>query len=840
MPQDAISQLRGMGADEADILGSVLDVHPEYKASAQKLIESGASPKDVVDSIGDVVTDQKRSAAKNMSWAEYGLDLAKGVAHGVGSTLSNLGDTATRPTASDTEKSIGGAAQSAGQFAEGMAGQNYRPSEARLSDPRTWWDAPKAIAEAAPGIAGLAGSAAVGARVGGAAGLLGGPLAEVTVPVGAALGGLGGAALYAFYNHWGDEAKKVAEDNGRSKPNEADFEAAHKTALAQATIDSAAVPLGGLAGKVGGAALGSVGGVTGRLLGPGAIKGTTALGTAGQLAGRTVATDAALAGSAAGDQIASDVGRGKAVDLQEALDAADKAAAVGTGLRGARAVGTVTGSVRFRDVPDAEAVGRVVDHMSSKQFPGDLNDAGQTAANIKLGKDYFSQRASSLADVGKEIPLNPVVRDAMSYLNKGAVLDKDQLAALKDGLADNPQADRFGGATRDLFEALRDQNGMNYLAMKAGHSDLNSMTGSALLKGAQNLLANKVAGAGLSGTAAALGVANPGLLAGGAAAAGATALGLNLGAHALGLHDQFRNPVKFMADRFGSQPQAAEALPSFQARLRADEMARQGQDAQNPQNAPQGAPIAPNGPAMPPAGPRPMGYAPAPGQPSLAELLGPGAGIGPRFTPQRPGQPTPEPSPMAPAPAGDTGSLIQNVMAQSHAENRPFLDVLHEHHRSAASIASNKDIPAPVSEAARAEQSRIWKAIQVAEAQSSPEEVQRARSARAVQEMAPGPEALIPATESAPGRTANQRVAPPALHAAMEAAMAAKAAEQQQAASQARSARTQEVLTRPKTEASSAKSKAGKTTKGKAHHTKAPTGGKTRTLKSARKGVKKK
>lgn len=834
---DAISKLRGMGASEDDILGSVLDVHPEYKSSADKLMQSGASAKDVVDSIGDVVVDKQRSHAANQSWGEYGLDIAKGLAHGVGSTLSSLGETATRPTASDTSKSVGNAAQNAGQIVEGFAGQDYRPSEARISDPRTWWDAPKALAEAAPGIAGLAGSAVAGARIGGAAGLVGGPLAEVTVPVGAALGGLGGAALYAFYGHWGEEAKKHAEDAGRSKPNEQDFEKAQKTAMIQAGIDSASVPLGGLAGKVGGSALGGVGGVTGRLLGPSAVKGTTALGTAGQIAGRTVATDAALAGSAAGDQIASDMGRGKDVDWGEALDAADKAAAVGTGLRGARAVGTVTGSVRFRDVPDAEAVGRVVDHMSSKQFPGDVTDSGQTAANIKLGKSYFAERTASLADVGKEIPLDGTVRDALSYLNKGAVLDKDQLSGLRDSLTGGAQAEQFGGATKDLFEAMRDQNGMNYLALKAGHSDLNSTTGSAILKGAQSLLANKVAGAGLSGTAAALGVANPGLLAGAGAAAGATALGVNLGARALGLHDQFRNPVKFMADRFGSAPQAADPLTPFQARLQAAEMARRMQEAQvEPNTSP--PPSGPaNGPSAPPVGPRPMGYAPPQGRPSLAEALGASAPEQ-RFTPQAPttrgrSQMEPDAAPMAP----DTASLIQNVMEQSRAENRPFLDVLHEHHRSAASIASNRDIPRPVADAARAEQSRIWKAIQVAEAEAHPAEVQRSRSSRTVQEIAPGPEEMIAATDIAPGRTMNPRSAPPALQAAMEAAMAAKMAEQQKAANDATSKRAQSVFTRPKSEAP-AKTKAKST---KAHGAKtAATGAKTRTLKNARKGVKKK
>jgi hypothetical protein len=827
-----------MGASEDDILGSVLDVHPEYKASAQKLMQSGASAKDVIDSIGDVVVDKTRSAAANQSWGEWGLDVAKGLAHGVGSTLTGLGETATRPTASDTSKAVGNAAQNAGQIVEGFAGSDYRPSEARISDPRTWWDAPKALAEAAPGIAGLAGSAVAGARIGGAAGLVGGPLAEVTVPVGAALGGLGGAALYAFYGHWGEEAKKHAEDAGRSKPNEQDFEKAQKTAMIQAGIDSASVPLGGLAGKVGGAALGGVGGVTGRLLGPASIKGTTALGTAGQIAGRTVATDAALAGSAAGDQIASDMGRGKDVDWGEALDAADKAAAVGTGLRGARAVGTVTGSARFRDVPDAEAVGRVVDHMSSKQFPGDLTDSGQTAANIKLGKAYFSERTASLADVGKEIPLDATVRDALSYLNKGAVLDKDQLSGLRDSLTGGVQADRFGGATKDLFEAMRDQNGMNYLALKAGHSDLNSTTGSALLKGAQSLLANKVAGAGLSGTAAALGVANPGLLAGAGAAAGATALGLNLGARALGLHDQFRNPVKFMADRFGSAPQAADPLMPFQARMQAAEAARRMQEAQAEPNAspPPSGPA--NGPSAPPVGPRPMGYAPPQGQPPLAQALGqpvPEPRFAPRQAPETRGEQrmAPDAAPMAP----DTASLIQNVMEQSRGENRPFLDVLHEHHRSAASIASNRDVPRPVADAARAEQSRIWKAIQVAEAEAHPAEVQRARSSRTVQEIAPGPEEMIAATDLTPARTSNPRQAPPVLQAAMEAAMAAKMADQQKAANDATSKRAQSVFTRPKSEAP-AKTKAKST---KAHGAKtAATGSKPRTLKNARKGAKKK
>nr|WP_187299658.1 hypothetical protein [Methylobacterium sp. B34] len=337
-------------------------------------------------------------------------------------------------------------------------------------------------------------------------------------------------------------------------------------------------------------------------------------------------------------------------------------------------------------------------------------------------------------------------------------------------------------------------------------------------------MGDKVAHAAIGGGAAALGMANPVALATVGGAAALSKVAGKVGAKALGLDGQFSNPLGYAAGRFGGM----EALAG-----RAGEPApvRPGVGDE---------PVHPAGPQTSPApapvpGPRPVGYAPPPApQPSLAEALGVG-NAPPRPMPRGPMAPPTGPRPTGPAemvPMSE-GSVIENVAAQARAENRPMLDVLHEHHRSSASIAQNPNVPRAVADRAALERSQIWRAIQVAEANARPEEITRARSSKQVQNIAPDPEVVIEPTETTAGRTINARTAPPAMREAMEAAMQAHAQEQQARATRATSERAQQVFTRPKKPESAPAAK--KTAAPKAASAKkAATGSRPRTLKHAR------
>lgn len=152
---------------------------------------------------------------------------------------------------------LGGVSEAVGL--EGLAKYLYDASRANDEEAAKYdwgntdiWNAPslwegakaagKSIGQSLPDLAGSMAAAGVGAKVGAAAGTLGGPFAEITVPAGAAIGGIGGALGYYFTSNTGANLQEQVKENG------GDLESADEgRAMAGAAIQA---PLDVLADKV--------------------------------------------------------------------------------------------------------------------------------------------------------------------------------------------------------------------------------------------------------------------------------------------------------------------------------------------------------------------------------------------------------------------------------------------------------------------------------------------------------------------------------------------------------------------------------------------------------------
>ncbi len=152
---------------------------------------------------------------------------------------------------------LGGVSEAVGL--EGLAKYLYDASRANDEEAAKYdwgntdiWNAPslwegakaagKSIGQSLPDLAGGMAAAGVGAKVGAAAGTLGGPFAEITVPAGAAIGGIGGALGYYFTSNTGANLQEQVKENG------GDLESADEgRAMAGAAVQA---PLDVLADKV--------------------------------------------------------------------------------------------------------------------------------------------------------------------------------------------------------------------------------------------------------------------------------------------------------------------------------------------------------------------------------------------------------------------------------------------------------------------------------------------------------------------------------------------------------------------------------------------------------------
>ncbi|MFK5596834.1 hypothetical protein ACFZ8E_07495 [Methylobacterium sp. HMF5984] len=766
---EGVERARSKGIDDIKILDSISqgDQGELYRDGIAKAREKGIEPAKIVDSIVQGRANLKEDARANQTWGEWAGDIGKGLIHGVGAQIGNVGSTLQAPADAPQAEQTGLANQAseklmgAGQAIQNMT-PGYEPGGATWN-PSTW---PKAIAEAAPAIAGYLAAARAGAAVGSTAGMLGGPFAEVTVPVGAVVGGLGGMGVYAYGQNRGVNATAHANERGLNFPEKQDFDRTLAPTIAQSALDAGATAAGGLVGKVAGNALGAgadkiirgaVGdGVTGKIAGtvlngPNPITGTGVKGLVNTGA-RVLTTDAALAAQGAGDSAIHDFAAtrdnegGPSISFDKALQAAKEGAILGTALRGARSAGSLHAAAKFRG-GDAEALDRVANHMKSDDFPVDVADPKKAELALSMAKDLYKKRVKEAAapaegETGLTGRQQDAVDSTMSLLKRGGTLEGKQLASLKDTLSDAPK----------VVEEIRNLNAVNFMADRSGITPEPKASLGSVLKAAKHPFA--LGGLGSVGLEAAihgaggLGLATLGTAGGVGAAAylGAKTLG-----HLTGIAENNNRPLSRMMDRFGdrqgapmgpvgslSDPMTAaqQVIATQRAReaLATAQAAQGAPRAPEPSQAPQGAPMPhPEAPPIPAA--EPVAAEP---HPALAEAMG---GMAAPMVMQSSG-----PRRSAPAPAVEAapiGDIHAEIAAQAKAEGQPLLDVYGQHLRSAFSVAKNDRIPEPVRARAAADAVELKTAMDKLGETASPEAMKRARSPLAQEEPAPGYEPVF-------------------------------------------------------------------------------------------------
>lgn len=708
--RDEIDQARRAGYTDEQIL-SVIGEDPSQKAEIEGALRGGYSASQVLTVFQDEAGQSRRDAIKSQSWGDYAADLGRGVVYGAGAEAKAVGTALSKPAdatgAPSTVNQAGDALQGAGALAQAQA-TGYRPSQFDIMHPiDTASELPKAAAEAAPGLAVTIGAGAAAGALGGA---VGGPL-------GAGAGAIGGAAAYAFARYWGQNAQAHAENQGRSKPTQADFDATKNESIAMASVDAATLKGGGLIGKSARAGLAT------KALEAGRTAGAMARGGAiNSVIGQTAAMDETRPGQ---DSI---VGRLGNVDYEEAANAGATGAALGGMVRAVRLPAEAVAAVKYRagGPINESALGRVSDFLNSDAFPADPSNRSTTGQTLRMARDHYASTTAEFAknadDLGLSTTAKSTLNEASRFLRQGAVYSEQQLARLSEKIGDDT-----------VFGALADQNAVNKITQWSGTGEGQSLMrrtlGAAMRNPGQ---AGALGGALTEGLPLLMGGLN--LATGGKLAA--SALAAKTLAKVSGFDRVMNDPLASVAERYGSKaPNDPTAVSPTGARTMHDFRALN--EARNAFNSPETAPpVAPDAPTPAPAA-----------QPSLADALG--IQPQPRFTP-RPGE---GPAPTAPEaaspfgrPAMSTPDILAQMQAQAEGEGRPLLEVAQEHHRSARSMETNTRLPEPLRLAAQEQAKAIHESI-IAPMEAefggkADPAVSRARSFKQV-EAAPAPDFMI-------------------------------------------------------------------------------------------------
>ncbi|KQT82424.1 hypothetical protein [Methylobacterium sp. Leaf466] len=748
--RDDIDQARRAGYSDDQILSIMAESDPGMRGEIEGAVKGGYSPTQVLTVLQDRQGEITRDGMKNQSWGDYAADLGKGVIYGAGAEAKAVGTTLSQPADATGRSSIindaGSALQGAGDLATGMAGPGYKPAAFDLAHPiDTAGQLPKAAAEALPGI---------GATMlaGAGAGAVGGAIAG---PVGAAVGSVGGAALYAFTRYWGSNAQAHAQEQGRAKPTQADFDATAAASVVQSGVDAATLKASGILGKTPGAE-----GLGRALAGPSPVKGAGVQGVVNSV-GRG-AQNSAIMGLGGGvndaiGQVAAtqDNAGGPSIDPMQSVNAAATGVGVGGIIAGARLPASVAGSIKYRSPNQAhtDAIGRVVDHMRSDAFPGDPSNKAETATNLKLMKGTTQDRINAL-NASEDAPLSPeqttMLTEYGRYLKEGGKLTDKHIDTL----------DRAFEARPDVVDTLMDRSAVNWMSDKSGAEG-----GGVIAKTmAAMMRAPGRSGAALGAMSEIAPIVMGGLSAASIATGGATAITAALTAKTLaklsGVKDVYGDPMRMITERYGSTQgnPLGSGMPQMpQGGLPTDQS---GIAPGLPPRPPGAAPMAPQGPSAPVHSP-------------LADIIGPPAD--PRFSPRGPTPEMPQapqrgpmpfdeggPGPRRPAPAEVAAPIdwMSEMRAQADAERQPLLDVMHQHHRSLRSVASNPRIDQGTRDRADAQAKETWGLVQGQEAISTPEQIKRARSPRTIDASPASPEIMAPTDLSQAGKAIMQAEGP--------------------------------------------------------------------------------
>lgn len=453
LSDDDLKALRADGLTDTQILTSLRKHAPDLAGDIDGLRQDGLGDDKILSGVLKHYSGDQPKAEKDTSFSGA-------LQHGLAAQVSGYGKTARAAGASDVGKLVerGGSA---------IDPSNYETASDKVGlSPGTWGYIPRAVAEAAPGLATdlMAGAA------GGAVGSLFGP-------IGTGLGGLGGfAASFGARNFGSNVQDRVKRDDPTKEIEDATTK--DKLIAGASTAGEAALNRIGLKGipvPGGGKVFSAIEGVAPNVakgLSGGAVDAVTAGAGAqalkqlpGQIAGAGIREGAAGAAGNVVNQVGRTIGteKGLEIDPTEAANAAVLSGATAAGLRGLRGVPDAVQSAKMAPFMDnAEAHTRLVDRLGQTgenlQKSDGMGEAIRTAQS-DMRVEYKAAR-KPMKDFLQNDPHAGVMVDKaysqVSKAGKGRPLEQSDLAALRDRLSGSPEGDA-------LVRAIEDLNALNQL-----------------------------------------------------------------------------------------------------------------------------------------------------------------------------------------------------------------------------------------------------------------------------------------------------------------------------------------------------------------------------------------
>jgi hypothetical protein len=361
----------------------------------------------------------------------------KGVGYGASQAARGVGES--------LKQSVGeGAGTGVAGLASDLAKPNeYTPSKFRATDPSTWGDIGKTLAESSPGLATDLAAGAVGSAFGGP--LIGGTL--------------GFGASYGLRN-WGQNAKDRAVARTGDQAAEPD--------TSDKTIAGASTTAGALLSRLGlGPATGGLGASIVKGAGMEAVKQT------GKEIGKSALAGAA---GAAAEQAAIETGRttgtDTAFDTRSVADAAGTGAAIAGGVRTLRAPSDLNNARKFSDI-DPESGARLTQRFDSQG--SEVNTAKGAGTAVKNVRDeikadldnYYGSLKKTISTITDDRAGASDLDREVSKLRR----ELDNKTIIEDGRVDSilDAVETFTGQTKEtvgLRNSLKDHNTLNRLTSK--------------------------------------------------------------------------------------------------------------------------------------------------------------------------------------------------------------------------------------------------------------------------------------------------------------------------------------------------------------------------------------
>ena len=453
LSDEELKALRADGLTDTQILTSLRKHAPDLSSDIDALRKDGLADDKILSGVL-----KHYAPAEKAEGGEKDTSFLGALQHGVASQVSGYGATARAAGASGAGKAVQG-------MGAAIDAKNYDPASDKVGfSPSTWGYIPRAVAEAAPG---LATDLAAGAAGAGAGSIFG--------PIGTGIGGLGGFIASSAARNFG----KNVEDRVKYQDPKKEIEDATGKDMAIAgasTAGEAALNRFGLKGiplPGGGRVIGAIENVAPNVakgLAGGAVDAVTKGAGAQalkQIPGQVVGAGIREGAAGAAGNVVNQVGRtidtekGLSIDPTEATNAAVLGAGVGAGLRGVRGVPDVVQSAKMRDL-DPEVHGRLTERLA--QSGADVTKSSgmgeairQAQSDIKA--EYKAAKKPMKDFLNNEPETGLMVDQAYARINKagkGRPLEQSDMAALKDRLAGSPEGDT-------LIRAIEDMNALNQL-----------------------------------------------------------------------------------------------------------------------------------------------------------------------------------------------------------------------------------------------------------------------------------------------------------------------------------------------------------------------------------------